>query len=72
MSKEPIVTYRAEVGEDHAIRLPKDADIQPGSRVLVLVLEAKQEVSETTLLSEPSLAEYWNRPEEDEAWSSYQ
>jgi hypothetical protein len=29
-------------------------------------------VSETALLSEPALAEDWNRPEEDEAWSHLQ
>jgi len=27
---------------------------------------------EPTLLSEPALATDWNRPEEDEAWASYQ
>jgi len=29
-------------------------------------------VPETALLSEPALAENWNRPEEDEAWSHLQ
>jgi len=29
-------------------------------------------VPETALLSEPALAEDWNRPEEDEAWSYLQ
>jgi len=28
--------------------------------------------AETALLSEPALAENWNRPEEDEAWSHLQ
>ena len=30
------------------------------------------EISETAILSEQSLAEGWNRPEEDEAWSYLQ
>ncbi len=30
------------------------------------------EISETALLSEQSLAEDWNRPEEDKAWSHLQ
>ena len=29
-------------------------------------------VTETALLSEPALAEDWNKPEEDEAWSHLQ
>lgn len=29
-------------------------------------------IPETALLSEPALAEDWNRPEEDEAWSHLQ
>ena len=32
-------------------------------------LEPGAEVAETALLSEEALAEDWDRPEEDEAWS---
>ena len=33
-------------------------------------LEPAREVAETALLSEEALAEDWDRPEEDEAWSN--
>ncbi|MDM8531471.1 hypothetical protein QUF63_09890 [Anaerolineales bacterium HSG25] len=29
-------------------------------------------IAETTLLSEPALAEDWNKPDEDDAWSHLQ
>lgn len=29
-------------------------------------------IAETVLLSEPALAEDWNRPEEDKAWAHLQ
>jgi hypothetical protein len=43
-------------------------------RALVTILERSNELSfpETALLSEAALAEDWNRPEEDEAWSHLQ
>jgi len=43
-------------------------------RALVTILEDEpsQNVSTTALLSKQSLAEDWNRPEEDEAWSHLQ
>jgi len=34
--------------------------------------QALQSKYESALLSEQALATDWNRPEEDEAWSSYQ
>jgi hypothetical protein len=36
---------------------------------LIILNESAIDVAETALLSEASLAEDWNRPEEDEAWS---
>jgi hypothetical protein len=43
-------------------------------RALVTILEEEPGTSthETTLLSEAALAEDWNRPEEDAAWSQLQ
>ncbi len=40
--------------------------------LMLFELEAISDVSETALLSEAALAEDWNRPEEDEAWSYLQ
>ena len=41
---------------------------------LVTILDERpvEQASETALLSEEALAEDWNRPEEDEAWSYLQ
>jgi len=42
-------------------------------RAIVTILDDEATVvDETALLSEPSLALDWNRPEEDEAWSHLQ
>jgi hypothetical protein len=41
-------------------------------RALVTTLEEAPVAQETTLLSEPALAEDWNRPEEDAAWAHLQ
>jgi predicted DNA-binding antitoxin AbrB/MazE fold protein len=60
-------TIEAEVDENGHIRPREPVVLPPGTRVLVTVLEA--EATEPALLSEPSLAEDWNRPEEDAAWS---
>jgi len=49
---------------------------RPGTprRALVTILDERPapSVSETALLSEPALAEDWNRPDEDEAWAHLQ
>jgi hypothetical protein len=47
---------------------------KPQSKMVIPDPEEKREliVSDTALLSELSLAEDWNRPEEDEAWSYLQ
>jgi hypothetical protein len=39
---------------------------------LIMMNEPAIDVAETALLSEPSLAEDWNRPEEDAAYSHLQ
>ena len=61
-------TIEAEVDEKGTIRPKEPLSVPPGSRVLVTVLE-ESEASETALLAEASLAEDWQRPEEDAAWS---
>ena len=60
-------TIEGEVDEQGNIRPKEPVSLTPGSRVLVTVLEPA--VAETTLLSEAALAEDWQRPEEDAAWS---
>ena len=60
-------TIEAEVDEKGNIRPKEPVSLAPGSRVLITVLEP--EGVDTALLSEPSLAADWQRPEEDAAWS---
>lgn len=66
-------TYEATVDKKGRIRLKEPVKLPPGHRVLVTVLEKTAvQVPETALLSEQSLAEDWNRPEEDAAWDHLQ
>ena len=56
------------------MRLLESVKLQGERRALVIILdeEPAASVSETALLSEQALAEDWNRPEEDAAWSHLQ
>ena len=60
-------TIEAEVDEQGNIRPTKPVTLAPGSRVLITVLES--EPADTALISEPSLATDWDRPQEDAAWA---
>lgn len=67
-------TLEAVVDEYGKIRLLETVSLTTGHRVLVTILEEEHifPVDEVTLLSEAALAEDWNRPEEDTAWSHLQ
>jgi hypothetical protein len=64
-------TLEAVVDDHGNIRLLERIPLLSGRRVLVTILdeESAVPVHEITLLSEAALAEDWNRPEEDAAWS---
>ena len=47
-------------------------DEKPKRRALVTILADEPDIPKTALLSEAALAEDWNRPEEDDAWSHLQ
>ena len=65
-----IQTLEAIIDESGQIRLTQPLHIKGWHRALVTVLdEPPSEALETALLSESSLSEDWNQPEEDEAWS---
>jgi hypothetical protein len=72
--KDMIKTVEAVIDEQGNVRLLEP--IHPGTarRALVTILEESpvEQAPETALLSEEALAEDWNRPEEDEAWSYLQ
>ena len=69
-----IQTIEAVIDEQGKVRLLQNVRLPQIRRALVTILEENPVgvVSETALLSEASLAEDWNRPEEDEAWSHLQ
>ena len=70
-----IQTVEAVIDELGRVKLLEDVRLPEARRALVTILEEEATlggISETTLLSEQSLAEDWNRPEEDEAWSHLQ
>ncbi|MBA3805809.1 MAG: hypothetical protein H0X14_08890 [Acidobacteria bacterium] len=69
-----IQTVEAVIDEQGRVRLLEEVQIPQARRALVTILEDAPSVavSETALLSEGALAEDWNRPEEDAAWSHLQ
>jgi hypothetical protein len=69
-----IQTIKAVVDEHGRVRLLEEVKLTGVRRALVTILEEapSSEASEIALLSEQSLAEDWERPEEDEAWSHLQ
>jgi len=60
-------TIEGDVDDQGNIRPREPVTLAPGSRVLVTVLDPAG--PDTALLSEAALAEDWQRPEEDAAWS---
>ncbi len=69
-----IQTIEAIIDEQGKVQLLQSVRLTQARRALVTILEEKPTaaVSETALLSEVALAEDWDRPEEDEAWSYLQ
>jgi len=65
---EAVIDASGNVQLLEAVRLPA------ARRALVTILEESPAVGvpESALLSEAALAEDWNKPEEDEAWSHLQ
>jgi len=68
-----IRTVEAIVDEGGAVHLLEPIQLDRRYRALVTILaDEPSMVHETALLSEPALAEDWNRPEEDLAWAHLQ
>jgi len=63
-------TLEATIDPKGRIILHENVTLDSDRRALVTILDEapKTEISETALLSERSLAEDWNTPEEDAAW----
>ena len=69
-----IRTVEAVIDEHGNVRLLETVEIAGARRALVTILEDEPAASvpESALLSERALAEDWNKPEEDAAWSHLQ
>ncbi len=67
-------TIEAVIDEQGTVRLLNPVQLPSARRALVTILEELPVTSipATALLSEAALAEDWNRPEEDAAWSHLQ
>ena len=66
-----IRTIEAVIDEQGNVRLLEPVQLPSARRALITILEdpTAAGISKGALLSEAALAEDWNRPEEDEAWS---
>jgi hypothetical protein len=65
-------TIEATVEKDGTVRLHEKLKLPAARRAILTILDEPIHVAETALLSEPALAEDWNRPEEDKAWAHLQ
>lgn len=64
----------AVVDEQGTVRLRETVRLAVPRRAVVTIFDEDKaiKVDESALLSEPALAQDWNRPEEDAAWSHLQ
>ena len=69
-----IRTAEAVIDEHGTVRLLEPVEVAGVRRALVTILDEEPTslTHETAIVSERSLAEDWNRPEEDAAWSHLQ
>jgi hypothetical protein len=69
-----IRTLEATIDERGTVRLLEAVDLPTSRRALVTILDEEPRVliHELALLSEAALAEDWDRPEEEAAWSHLQ
>lgn len=65
-------TIEAVTDQNGVLRFSEPVKLPGRRRVIITVLneEAADDITNLALLSEPALARDWDRPEEDEAWSS--
>jgi len=64
----------AVIDEQGAVRLKETVRLAAPRRAVVTIFDEDRagQVDEAALRSQPALAEDWNRPEEDAAWSHLQ
>ncbi|SDB25151.1 hypothetical protein SAMN05660653_01181 [Desulfonatronum thiosulfatophilum] len=64
-------TVKATLEADGSVRLHEQVQVPFPCRAIVTILDEPEDF-ETALLSQESLAQDWERPEEDAAWSHLQ
>ena len=64
-------SIEATIETNGVVHLRESISLPHPCRAIVTIIE-DLDIPEPALLSEKSLAEDWNRPEEDEAWSHLQ
>ncbi len=62
----------AEIDKEGKIRLKERIRLKKPRKAIVIILDDSENTNDTALLSELSLAEDWNRQEEEEAWAKFQ
>ncbi len=67
-----IRTIEATIDEKGVVLLQEVVALSGPRRALVTILEEEPQANVTALLSEAALAEDWDRPEEEAAWSHLQ
>ena len=65
-------TIEATIDERGNVQLLEPIPLPAPRRARVTILADEPDIPKTALLSEAALAEDWNRPEEDDAWSHLQ
>ena len=66
-------SIEAIVDPNGSVKLKEPVHLSAPCRAIVTILDDEDAfAAEISILSEASLAEDWNRPEEDEAWSHLQ
>ncbi len=68
--KTALKSIEATIDPSGEVHLLQPLKLDRPAKAVVTILP--DDADEAALLSEPSLAEDWNRPEEDEAWSHLQ
>ena len=66
-----LTSIEATIEKDGVVRLKEPVRLAHPCRAIVTIVD-EPPIAETALLSEAALAEDWNRPEEDTAWSHLQ
>lgn len=65
-------SIQAVIEPNGQIRFPKDVRLTKPMKAIITFLGEESEMRFTELASEKSLAEDWNKPEEDQAWTHLQ